>query len=313
MRGPLPVFQGFPQRVVDREDVALHRRPLDLSLAIAVPVMEDLVEMFHQSIADQARFAAGIDQSVKVAFQVSPTDLPPPVEGAVSAIAVGPDDATEVLPEQVLNDRGGARQSDREDGVDRRCRAPQPRLVSALLHRGFVARHDLGGRQRDGQFLVVRREGFGRAPLQLDHQTGAGRDAEERRQHPSRPALGLPAGGHQQCGQGNQSRLGRVFGNVLGQVRTGRLTAAAGQSMPLIFDDRWPGKRHFPHLMTLRLDVVAAQSFASTPKAFRLKNHALVALLDGDQRSLVPDMARLPAAIPLRRGRRAGVRHEGLA
>ena len=74
MRGPLPVFQGFPQRVVDREDVALHRRPLDLSLAIAVPVMEDLVEMFHQSIADQARFAAGIDQSVKVAFQVSPTD-----------------------------------------------------------------------------------------------------------------------------------------------------------------------------------------------------------------------------------------------
>ena len=82
--GLLPDFQGFPQRVVDRENVALHRRPLDLSLEITVPMMEDLVEMFHQSITNQAWFATGIDQNLNVAFQMRPTDLPPSVEALSS-------------------------------------------------------------------------------------------------------------------------------------------------------------------------------------------------------------------------------------
>ena len=116
MRGPHPVFESFPQVVLNSEPNAVrHRAARDCPLSIGVPVVEHLAQLRQQSLADGGPVSAAINQGLEVAFEVCPTDLPL-LKRIITAVAIGTHYAAIIRSQGPLN--GGRRAGQTDPGSD---------------------------------------------------------------------------------------------------------------------------------------------------------------------------------------------------
>ena len=77
VRGLPPVFESLPQVVLNSEPNAVrHRAARDCPGTIIVPVVEHLAQLGQQPLADGGTGSTTITQSLEVACEVRPADLP---------------------------------------------------------------------------------------------------------------------------------------------------------------------------------------------------------------------------------------------
>lgn len=286
----------------------------DRPIAHFLPEGEHFLGRPHQVVAEAFADGTGaIDQSLEVAFQMSPAPLQA-AEGPVHPRPVAVDNAGKIAAEQLPGHLGGPAGAAREKGEGVGDEGPDPTLVRAFLGRRFIdEQHGLGG-ELLAQFVVSGPHRFGGAVLQEHHPAGAGGLVENYTQELSGPAFGLAKAGHEQGGKGDQPRPGLPRRHAFRQFAAGGATAGAEQPVLLIFPDDRLDVREFPDLMADRLRIGSLQESAATPALGRHAGNDVCALSRRDQRPFVLRMPRLAATLAPRLGlgpRRLAVRVRG--
>ena len=140
VRRPHRIFECLPQVKMDAvANQGRHRSACDCPASIRVPMVEHRAQVRQQSLADLRPVWAAIDQSLKIAFEVCPADLPLFIIIVITAIAIGTHHPAIVISEHALNGGRRASQTDPEHGVQLGRSHPQPGFVRALFGRCLVA------------------------------------------------------------------------------------------------------------------------------------------------------------------------------
>ena len=262
---------------------------------------EQFLRRTHQ-IASQALhlLVRMVDQRLKVPFEMRPAPLGP----ADLPVHLGPvavHHAVEVLREQLDEDRGGPRTSQREHRIGAGDERPQPRLLPGFLRRRFVDPQHWFGRQLGREFFVGRRQRGRRLILQLDHPTRGTGLIQDLFQEQGHAPFALFEAAHEQGHQRDQPRSGGALGHPRRKLSArGCATAGTGQAVTLIFDHQRLDLRQVPDLVPQRRRILSRQFVSATATRGGPAGHHVLAFATGDQRPLVFGVPRLAATGLLR-------------
>ena len=133
---PAPRCSGVPRHPLD---TGLQARPVEFAAAERPPVGKQAFHDLQAHPSDCVSGPSSIDQLLKVALEVSPTDLPQ-FQGqlAISRPAVATDDAGDRLAQEGLKARKTPPEVDHEQGRRRRRRRPQPAPLACFTPAGLV-------------------------------------------------------------------------------------------------------------------------------------------------------------------------------
>lgn len=242
--------------------------------------------------------AGAVDESLEIAFEVSPAPLQT-AEAPVHAGTVAMDDAGERLPQKFFEDIGGATGAAGEQSKAGRHKGPDPGFRRTFLGRRFVnMRRGLEG-QLLGQLVVGGLDRLGSAVLQQHQVSRTGGLIQNGAQELGRPPLGLSKAGHQQGSEGDELRASLAGRHTVGKFRTSAATARADQAMALILGDVRLDLGKFPDLMTQRFGIDTGERLATTATLGGDEGNHLLTLFWWNQRSFVFIVSGLAAALTL--------------
>jgi len=292
-----PRFESVVHRPPQFTDISSHCLSRDRAVAVAVPVMKQLLRAFFQLLADGFRFSADVDQALKVAQQVRPAELlfANPI---VPAVAVAGDDSRKVLSQKLLRNVGGTCISDVKQRESFRDRRPQPGFPVGLFGRCFVHRHRIAARQGVTHLFVAPSQGFRSNVLVLDRQPGTAGNVAQCFQKQGRAAFALAEIGHQQCRERDEPWTSLSLGNTVGQRRSGRdSTTGTPQPVPLVLGDERLDLWKFEDLVSVWLGIVALKILTATPAMRRFQRDRFGHLFRRNECSLMFGVSFLSAAL----------------
>ena len=246
----LTAQQKVPNLLADRSDLALKRTPFDFSRLVLSPILKQLAMLTHQIVTHSLDLSiGGIDQLLKIAFQMSPTPLQPlAVEVHLGPVAI--DDDPLIVADQSHQRLAAAIGKDTEHREHLGHGDPQPRLLPVLFGGRFIDEELLLLGQLAAKFLVRNRNRAADEVLNLDRPGGAARNVQQIAQKRRGPALALAEVAHQQPGEGGQPGTALSAGHALGQFRLrGDAAARTVAAEQLVLVDERFDLRQFPHLM----------------------------------------------------------------
>ena len=251
------MLQNTLEFACNRLQPGLQPRSVQFAAAERPPVGEQAFHDIQTHPANCFSGSSSIDQLLKVAFQVGPTDLAQVQRQlVVDRPAVATDDAGDRLAQQGLKAREISPEVNHEKGHCRGRRAPEPAFVPLLLPTGLVRVLHRGLTDRRLSLLIRTGQGSTRLPFQRGDRAQGGRHLEDRPDDlfhtPSADVMTAAQVRHHR-GQAWPDDMGANLRWDLATIEVA--TARAGACVSLVFGDVGRQLGEFGNLMPGRLGV----------------------------------------------------------
>ena len=295
------MLQNTLEFACNRIQPGLQPRSVQFAAAERPPVGEQAFHDIQTHPANCFSGSSSIDQLLKVAFQVGPTDLAQVQRQlVVDRPAVATDDAGDRLAQQGLKAREISPEVNHEKGHCRGRRAPEPAFVPLLLPTGLVRVLHRGLTDRRLSLLIGTGQGSTRLPFQRGDRAQGGRHLEDRPDDlfhtPSADVMTAAQVRHHR-GQAWPDDMGANLRWDLATIEVA--TARAGACVSLVFGDVGRQLGEFGNLMPGRLGVTGrgfrGQGSLAMGADHRHVRHDLVDPLGREAMAMVSRMPRLSA------------------
>ena len=165
---PRPLQESLATLASQSNHPILEPLPVQSPVPHSVPIVEQPMRQFQQSLADRLPATTAIDHRLKIAAKMGPTNLSPPGrDPLVGTESIAGDDLIRLAAQQGPGHLAGAVAGDGEDRGQPGHGDPEPGLLAILSPRRLVDVRRVGGVDRDGQLVVRRLQDLGTASLQL--------------------------------------------------------------------------------------------------------------------------------------------------